>query len=135
MKQTYDTDSILYVILKESTSITSVITGGVYPGSRPDNSIKEDVVVNTIALTQDSLPQIGTSNVNIHVADVTVTIDSVQQKVENRSRLKALTALVLDALRDATITGLAIVVETQTTIEEADVSQHYVNIRINWYIH
>lgn len=135
MKQTYDTDSILFTLLKGSTTINSAISGGVYAGQRPDNSEKEDIVVNTIALTQDSSPQLGTSNINIHVSDKTVTIGGVQQKVEDRIRLKTLSALVLDAIRTSNISGLKLVVESQNTIEESAIQQHYVNIRITWNIH
>lgn len=135
MKQTYDTDTMLFSILKGSVTIMANITGGVYAGQRPDNSVKEDIVVNTITLTQDSVPQLGTSNINIHVADKTVTIAGVQQKVEDRARLKALSNLVLDTIRTARVSGLKIAVEAQSTIPDVSISQHYVNIRITWIIH
>lgn len=135
MVQTFDTDSYLYSILKNATSITSVITGGVYAGKRPLNSVVEDITINTIALTQEYEPQIGTSNVNIHVSDMSITINGVQQKVANRSRLKLISGLVLEAIRNAKITGVGFTIENQTTLEESEISQHYVNIRINWFIH
>lgn len=135
MKQTYDTDSTLFSLLNGSTELKAAISGGVYPGKRPDNSVKEDIVVNTIALTQDNPPQIGTSNINIHVADKTVTIGGVQQKAENRERLKAISSLVLGVVRSSLISGSKIAVEAQSTIQEAAISQHYVNIRITWNIH
>ena len=135
MKQTYDTDSILFTLLNGSTELKAAISGGIYAGKRPDNSEKEDIVVNTIALTQDNPPQIGTSNINIHVADKMVTIGGTQQKVENRERLKAISALVLGTVRSSLVSGLKIAVEAQSTIQEAAISQHYVNIRITWNIH
>lgn len=134
MKQTFDTDSILYKVINSTTGITSVLTGGVYVGERPLNSTLEDIVINTITLTQDYLPQLGTSNVNIHVTDVNATIKGVTQKVANRARLSQLSSLVLDALRAARITGLKWSISSMNTIQEADISQHYVNIRIDWNI-
>lgn len=135
MKQTFDTDTIIYGVLKGTAALTSAISGGVYPRQRPLNSGKEDVVINTITLTQDTYPQLGTSNINIHVPDKTVTIDGVQQKVQNGERLKAISALVLEAIRRANVTGLKMIVESQATVQEASINEHYVNIRINWNIH
>ena len=134
MKQTFDTDSILYKVINSTTGITSVLTGGVYVGERPLNSTLEDIVINTITLTQDYLPQLGASNVNIYVTDVNATIKGVTQKVANRARLSQLSSLVLDALRAARITGLKWSISSMNTIQEADISQHYVNIRIDWNI-
>jgi hypothetical protein len=135
MKQTYDTDSVLFGLLKGANSITSSITGGVYVGQRPANSEKEDIVINTIALTQDSTPQIGTSVINIHVSDVLKNIGGVQQKVENRDRLKTISDLVLTTIRSSKVLGLKLSVDSQATIQEPDLFQHYVNIRVNWNIH
>lgn len=135
MKQTFDTDSILYQILNDSPAILSAISGGVYIDERPDGSEAEDIVVNTIDLTQEYAPQLGTSNVNIHVSDIDVQINGVQQKKKNRERLKSLTTIVLDALKSAKIEGLAIIVTNQTTIKEPTINQHYVNIRVDWVIH
>ena len=135
MKQTFDTDSILFGLLKGSSELTTAITGGVYAGQRPDNSELEDIVVNTIDLTQEYHPQIGTSNINIHVADKMQTVSGVQMKLADRARLKELSAIVLSVIRSAKFTGLKIIVSNQNTIREADINQHFVNIRINWNIH
>ena len=135
MKQTFDTDSILYQILNGSPAILSAISGGVYIDERPDGSEAEDIVVNTIDLTQEYAPQLGTSNVNIHVSDIDVQINGVQQKKKNRERLKSLTTIVLDVLKSAKIEGLALIVTNQTTIKEPTINQHYVNIRVDWVIH
>lgn len=135
MKVTFDTDSILYGILKGSAPLAAYLSGGIYAGDRPDGSTKEDVTVNTISLTQDSLPQRGTSNVNIHVPDLNLTIAGTPQSKADTVRLKTIAYLVLDALRAAKVEGLGFIVETQTTIREQELSQHYVNLRISWSIH
>lgn len=135
MKQTFDTDTYLFGILKGTTAITSGISGGVYAGQRPLNSELEDITINTIALTQEYEPQLGTSNINIHVADQSVTIGTAQQKMANRTRLKAISELVLEAIRSSKITGVGYTIENQTMIQEVETEQHYVNIRINWFIH
>lgn len=135
MVQSFDTDTFLYSILKNTASISGNLTGSVYAGQRPLNSVVEDITINTIALTQEYEPQLGTSNVNIHVADQSVNIGGVNQKFANRARLKFISGLVLNALRSAKITGVGFTIENQTMIQESDISQHYVNIRINWFIH
>jgi hypothetical protein len=135
MIQTFDTDTIIYKLLKDSTELTSTISGGVYVYQRPFNSVLEDVVVNTIVLSQDSSPQIGTSNVNIHVKDKSISIGGLKQDMANIERLKEISAIVLNILRTQIVPGLSISIENQTTIPENEINQHYVNIRINWNIH
>lgn len=137
MKLTYDTDAILFKVLKDCAAITSSITGGIYTGddARPDNSAKEDIAINTIDITQEFLPQIGVSNVNIHVPDKTITIGGVQQKKADRARLTQLARLVTDTLKAANIEGLKLIVTNQKELAQPEISQHFVNIRIEWNIH
>ena len=135
MKLTYDTDSILYGVLKGSAPLVAAISGGIYSGDRPDSSEKEDITVNTTVLTQDYKPQRGTSNVNIHVPDLSLNIGGMPQRKADTARLKTVANLVLDALRAAKVDGLGFVVENQTTVREEATNQHYVNIRISWSIH
>lgn len=135
MKLTFDTDTTLFQTLKADSEITSELSGGIYIRQRPDNSTKEDIVVNTIALSQEFAPQIGTSNINIHVTDKTVNIGGAQQKVADLARLKVLSKLVVDRIRAVVVPGLSMSIEVQNTIREPEINQHYVNIRINWSIH
>jgi len=134
MRTTFDTDAILFSLLRESP-VNTAISGGIYVGDdRPDDSEKEDIVVNSIDLTQDYLPQIGTSNVNIFVPDKKVKIGGKQQLQANRTRLKELSAMAIETLRGANITGLKLILGSQTVLEEPSVKQHFVNIRIDWNI-
>jgi len=134
MKTTFDTDTFLFSLLRESP-VSAAINGGIYVGDdRPDDSTKEDIVVNSIDLNQDYLPQIGTSNVNIFVPDKIVTIGGKQQLKANRTRLKELSNMTIETLRNANITGLKIILVSQTILAEPSVNQHFVNVRINWNI-
>lgn len=134
MKTTFDTDTFLFSLLRESP-VSAAINGGIYVGDdRPDDSVKEDIVVNSIDLTQDYLPQIGTSNVNIFVPDKVVTIGGKQQLKANRTRLKELSNMAIETLRNANITGLKLILVNQTILAEPSVNQHFTNIRINWNI-
>ncbi len=133
LKDSFDMDSILYRILNES-SVKGMISGDIYAGERPLNSEKEDIAINVLTITQDSTPQTGVSNVNIFVPDIDVKISGRTQKVENRKRISTLTKEVLSILRAAKITGISLSVESQNTIAEPDISQHFSNIKIFWNI-
>ena len=106
MKTAFDTDGILFELLNGKTSIK----GGCYVGDdRPENSTDEDIVVNTIDLSQDTLPQIGTSNINIYTPDTSKKIKGKMQVSANRTRLKALAEEALELVRNANIDGLMII--------------------------
>ena len=129
-----ETDDILFSILHENAALKAGISGGIYTlGERPDDSVKEDVVCNCLALTQD-VPQSGTSNVNIHVADTLLTIKGKQQYKAARERLRDITKLVIAAIKAARIEGLTLNVYAETIIAEPDIHQHYNNIRVDWNI-
>ena len=74
LKTSFDTDAILYGILSRSP-LKAALSGGIYVGDdRPADSMAEDVVINTITLTQEYHPQQGVSNVNVYVSDKAVRI-------------------------------------------------------------
>ena len=128
MKTSFDIDKIVYKLLSGSSELKSTITGGVYySNDRPDGSTKEDIVINTITMTQDYLP-------HIYVADITLRIDGVEQSKPNHERLAKLTKIVLDVLRSAQIEGLKIIPESQSVLNDATIKQHFCNIRIAWNI-
>lgn len=131
MKTIFDTDGILFALLDGTTSIK----GGCYVGDdRPENSANEDIVINTIDLAQDTLPQIGTSNINIYTADTSKKIKGKMQVSANRTRLKALANEVLAIVRKANVDGLTIMPGNMTIMYEPNTKQHFINIRIDWNI-
>jgi hypothetical protein len=131
----FDTDDILFKILNASVELKAAINGGIYvQGERPDNSEKEDVVINNIVISH-SYPQSGTSNVNIHVTDKSRKIKGQEQRKADRERLRFLTEIVIGTLKAANVQGLTFWIENETVIKEPAVPQHYTNLRINWNIH
>ena len=131
MKTPFDTDAILFGLLDGKTSIK----GGCFVGDdRPENSTDEDIVVNTIDLPQDSLPQIGTSNINIYTKDTSKKIKGKMQVSANRTRLKALANEAAAIVRSANIKGLKAIVGNMVIMNEPTTKQHFVNIRIDWNI-
>lgn len=132
--QSIETDDILFGILNASAELKAALSGGIYvQGERPDNSGKEDVVINNLFLNHE-VPQTGTSNVNIHVPDKKERIGKQEQFKARRERIRELTAVVLAALKSANIKGLTIRIATETIIKEPDINEHYNNLRIEWNI-
>lgn len=134
MKTSFEIDSIIYDLLNRS-EIKKNISGGIYyQDSRPDDSTDEDIVINTITMTQDFLPQIATSNINIYVTDKACRIKGKEQLKPDTKRLSELTKSVLSVLREARIEGLKFIPESQTVLQEPAINQHCCNIRISWNI-
>lgn len=131
--QSADTEDILFEVLKASTELQAAVSGGIYQNERPDGSEAEDIVINSIHLTHTA-PQSGTSNINIHVTDLKLKIGGKEQRKRDRERLRILTNLVLEAIKEANVTGLTFWVENETTIQELLIKQHYTNLRIGWNI-
>lgn len=131
MKTPFETNEILFGLLDGKTSIK----GNCYhDGDRPDNTKDEDIVVNTIDLPQDYLPQIGTSNINIYTPDTPKRIKGNSVLSANRERLKALANEVLAIVRNADIHGIKAIPGNMTIMYEPVTKQHFVNIRIDWNI-
>lgn len=131
MITSFDTNKILIGLLRGKTSAK----GGCYnEGDRPDNSTDEDIVVNTVDLTMDTTPQIGTSNVNIYVTDTSKKIKGKMMVSANRPRLEALAGEALAIIRNSRIHGIKIVSDNMSIMNEPNTKQHFANIRIDWNI-
>lgn len=134
MKTSFDINTIVFRILNVQ-AVKNAISGGIYKGDdRPDDSKDEDICINTISLTQDYLPQIATSNVNIYVADKPKKIKGKSSLKADTGRLETITGVVLTTLRAAKVPGLLFTIEAQSTLAETSIKQHFVNIRIGWNI-
>lgn len=68
MKTSIDLASIIYQRVKGS-GVLELLGGGVYLGVRPFNSDKNDVVVATLSMLEDTL-QRGNVNIQIYVRDI-----------------------------------------------------------------
>lgn len=135
MKTSFEIEEIVFDLLVKS-GVKDAINGGIYfQNDRPDNSVKEDIVINTISMTQDFYPQIATSNVNIYVPDKHRKIDGTEQLKPNHNRLSEISKVVIDVLRSSRIDGLKIITESQAVLQEPSIRQHFCNIRISWNIH
>lgn len=131
-----DTDDILYKLIQAAVASGEVkISGGVFvQGERPDNSEAEDIVINTITVTHEK-PQTGTSNVNIYASDKMVKIQGKEQRKADRERLRTIGDALADYLDAQNVADLEYWIESDITIKEIEVKQHYRNLRISWNIH
>lgn len=139
MKTPIELDGILYGLLRSARSQTPALldnNGGIYTGDggRPSDSVAEDVVINTIDLGQESLPQTGTSNINIYVADKAIRIGGKDDIAADRVRIDNLAKQVLSIIRSSVIVGMKGYPTNYTVIREISSKQHYANIRIEWNI-
>lgn len=134
MRTTFEIEHILYQMLVNA-GILDEINGGVYlRDSRPLDSNKEDIVVNTLTLDTDAYPQTAVSNVNIYVPDVRMRINEMQQSQANGKRMAELTNIVLAVIRGTKVDGCTITPMSQVTLAEPSIGQHFVNIRCSWNI-
>lgn len=85
-------------------------------------------------MTQDYHPQIATSNVNIYVPDKQIKIKGKEQQVSDSRRLSELSKEAINILKQAQVYGLTITTESQMTLDEPSINQHFVNIRVKWNI-
>jgi hypothetical protein len=132
MKTTIDTDNVLYELLKNS-SLKSAITGKVYKRQRPVNSVLEDVVINSLPISNEQLQQC-VSNVNVFVPDIQIVTDGVFDKVADEVRLSELSILAVQILTDGISGDFTWDIQQQTLIKDDESDSHYINIRINFFV-
>lgn len=132
MKTTFDTDDVLFDVLKTS-SLKNEISGKVYKRQRPVNSNLEDVVINSLPITNEQLQQC-ISNVNIFAPDIEIAVDGVVDKVADLVRLKELADLAVSDLTDSISGDFTWDIQQQTLIKDDESSSHYVNIRIQFFV-
>lgn len=125
----FDINSLIYRILKES-DIALQISGGLYSRSRPDDSVLEDIVVNTLSLTTEYTPQEGVVNINIHIPDIKVNINGKTNSKLNAERLEQLSKAVCDIIENVKMQGFNISISAVNLIEESERQEHYANIRV-----
>lgn len=133
MNTTFDQDTILFQLINGS-QLKTAISGCVYKWQRPVDSGVEDVVINSLPLTTESV-QLGTANVNIYVPDLTVKVGGKPQQLPNTKRLGELTKIALPILKQGYGANYGFYVTHQTTIQEAEIKQHYINLRIEFRFH
>ena len=131
MKSTLDIVDDIWKVLDVSP-LKDEITGSIYKHTRPAGSLLEDVVINTLPITGNQIQE-AVANVNIHVPDIEVNVNSVIDKQPNHLRLKALCFIALTSLSDNWDGDYNFDVQQQTLLKDENGGDHYINIRIDFY--
>lgn len=127
MYDIFDANELLFKALNKA-SIKAIINGEVLNDGRPINSLKEDIVVNTITISQTTKPQIATSNINCYALDA-------KEGKKNTNRLKVISRKVIEEFKNTEFIGKSVFILSQNIIQETNNKEHYVNIRIQWMIY
>lgn len=127
-------DQIDYVYsLLNSSELKTVISGGIYKSQRPDDSVKEDVVINSISVPSGD-EQIAYGNVNIHVPTISVTQSGKTSQLPNHQRMAALSYIAQGILKQYYNGNYNIGISSVSTYKDLDSANNwYVNIR--YFIH
>lgn len=132
MMTTLDIIDLLWSKL-DGSALKNAITGKMYKLVRLANSKKEDVVINCLPINNEQLSK-TIANINIHVPDLTIEVDSIAQQVPDIVRLKSLAALAISILKDTWTSTLNYDVQQQVVIQDREAGDHYINIRLEFNI-
>jgi hypothetical protein len=132
MKTTLDLVDVVYNELK-SGPLKTAINGGVYKYTRPLNSSLEDVVINSLPITNEQLQQ-AIVNVNVFVPNQDLSIGGTQNNTADHVRLKTLAALAVEELKDNISGDYTWDVQQQTVIQDDESDSYYINIRLQFYV-
>lgn len=122
-------DSI-YTLLKTS-QLKNAITGGLYKVQRPDDSKKEDIVINALPVTPGDI-NLCTVNVNVYVNDLQVSIGGKPQQQPDIQRLKQLADLGKMSLLEYSSQVFKFEITNIGLIREESVNQHFLNFRLEY---
>jgi len=126
MYDIFDANELLFKVLNID-EVKSAIKGKLYNDSRPINSLNEDIVVNTITITNVFKPQLATSNINVYVPDI--------EGIKNSRRLKEISRVVRKVFEEHQFIGKSVYISDLGIIQEQNGKEHYVNLRIQWRIY
>ena len=115
-----------------SANIQNSISGKIYKDKRPTGSDKEDIVINSLTMTNDYM-QNGVFNVNIYVPMVSITSNGITQYQKNNARMKVLADLVYPVLNDAWGNDYNLDVVNSQDFEEGN--ENFYNFRVSLNAH
>jgi hypothetical protein len=130
MKKTVGQGKQWIMDLLNQGNIRSVISGFVYKDRRPAGSVKEDIVINSLPMTNDFL-QDGVFNVNCYIPMLSVKENGITQNVPNAPREEAVTQAVYPLLENIFRPQFNLTVVNHSTFEVVEEKATYVNFRIN----
>lgn len=128
MKTTFESVDIIWKLLNES--LDGEITGGVYKYKRHFNSLKEDVIINSLPIVTEAVSECFL-NVNCYVPDIVVYKDGVvTNNVPDSLRLSTIASSVISHLAEKSGDGYYFYTDRQGLIAGENGMEHYINIRV-----
>jgi hypothetical protein len=122
---TFDAIDVVY---QKLLPIKTAISGGLYKLKRPESSVAEDCVINSLGMPGDQVQQ-GIINVNLHVPNLVLRIDNTQPDFK---RMQQLAALAITELKEF-YSGFYWFLFQQQNMVESGTTESIVNIRIEFY--
>lgn len=140
-KTVSEVDQALRDYLKASVLFTDVKKpNGILSFDRLNSSVKEDVIIEPLAMTYPGALQQGVKNINIFVPNLKLPFvgGGVDESQRNQPRIAELERLVLNAFTPASDSDDAIYFDGYNfTYQQAQIyadtnNQHYINVRIEY---
>lgn len=133
MKTNFDTVNILWKLLDNDSSLKTTQKGGRFKYARPAGSTGEDLVINSLPISNELLQQ-SVLNVNIYAPNESVKIKGVESEAPGSKRLEELTKMVTSIIDDyydpAEDIGFDV---QQIVLIQDDTGEWYNNIRVTTY--
>ncbi|YBW68154.1 hypothetical protein [Riemerella phage vB_RanS_GDF21] len=121
---------ILDLLLR--AKVNEFINGQIYKDNRPVNSNKEDIVINSLTMTNQIL-QNGVFNINCYVPKKSVTVAGITQLHKDNKRLKEIADKVYAVLNDVWENDYNLDVETHQDFEEQNENYYNFRVQLNAY--
>lgn len=115
-----------------AAGVQNSISGKIYKDKRPTGSTKEDIVINSLTMTNEFM-QNGVFNVNVYVPMISVKIDGITQLQKNNARMKVLADMVYPVLNDAWGSDYNLDVVNSQDFEEGN--ENFYNFRVSLNAH
>lgn len=132
MITTLEIIDFIYNVLA-SSALSAEITGIVNKQNRPQNSKKEDCVINMLGISNQQLQE-GVANVNIYVPNLIITSSGTQDSSQpDWRRLKQLALIAVDLLNDCWTDDFHFTIQNQSIIKDDESDSHFVNLRLEVY--
>ena len=129
MKTVFDAKQwILETLL--SGGAKDVVNGGIYKDQRPTDSVKEDIVINDVAM-DGSYFQDGIFNVNVYVPFLNVKVQGVNQTQPDHNRIRVIASGIYPILDKVYTKDFNMAIVGHRSYTETALKANYINFRIN----
>ena len=120
----------VYSVLKTS-QLKTAVSGSLYKMQRPDDSTKEDIVINSLPVVSGDVDECVV-NVNVYVPDLQISIAGKPQTQPDFARMKQLTDIGKLALEEYSSQSFRFFLDNVGVIREQSINQHFINFRLSY---